>query len=275
MIFFSQTGPFALDSPGKPDWILFGIPYDSTSSFNTGARFGPDSIREASYHLETYDCHAHIDLREIRIHDVGNLHITHGDPLANNEIITKAMREITLPFIALGGDHSVSFPLVSYCHPDVCICLDAHLDLRDDYLGEPLSHACTSRRIAEVCPVQIYGYRECSQEEYQYARDHSIRAYSASEMKSIEYPMDKHIYLSIDLDVLDPSVVPAVSNPVPGGLSFNEVMTTIQPILQANTLVGMDICELCSRYADTSAVTAAALLYRTLAIWRKCNEGKN
>ncbi|MBU7031806.1 MAG: agmatinase [Theionarchaea archaeon] len=275
MMFFSQSGPFALDSPGNPDWILFGIPFDSTSSFNTGSRFGPDSIREASYHLETYDYRTHIDLTEVRIRDVGNLHVTHGDPSANNEIISRALKEITLPFIALGGDHSISYPLVTHCNPDVCICLDAHLDLRDEYLGEPLSHACASMRITQVCPIHIYGFRECSQEEYRYARENSIRIYAASEMKSIEYPVDQRVYLSVDLDVLDPSVVPAVSNPVPGGLSFEDVVSTIESILQVNTLVSMDMCELCSRYADSSAVTAAMLLYKILALWRKCNEGKN
>lgn len=274
MIFFSQTGPFALalDFSEEPDVLLFGIPYDSTSSFNTGARWGPDSIRRASYHLEPYDCNTERDLRDIKIRDVGNLHVRYGDPAAHNEIIKKALKEISLPFIALGGDHSISYPLVSYCAPDLCICLDAHLDLRDEYLGEPFSHACTTRRISEICPVHVYGYRECSQEEYHYARTHSIPVYSAADMESIQYPVDKTVYLSIDLDVLDPSVAPAVSNPVPGGLSFNEVTDTIQSILQHNTLVSMDICELCSQHADVSAVTAASLLFKILALWRNVYE---
>ncbi|MGD2072696.1 MAG: agmatinase [Candidatus Thorarchaeota archaeon] len=272
MIFFSQTGLFALNSEEEPDFILFGIPYDSTSSFNTGARFGPDSIREVSYHSEPYDCITGIDLRKIKIRDMGNLHVRHGDPQANNAIIREALEDISLPFIALGGDHSISYPLVSSCDPDCCICLDAHLDLRDEYLGESLSHACTSRRISETCPVYIYGYRECSAEEYHYAQDNDMKIYSASEIQSIEYPKNKRIYLSIDLDVLDPSVAPNVSNPVPGGLSFLEVVDILQSILQSNRVISMDICELCSRYADYTAVTATILLYKTLALWRKYHE---
>jgi agmatinase len=272
MIFFSRTGLFALNSEEEPDFILFGIPYDSTSSFNTGARFGPDSIREASYHCEPYDCSTDVDLSKIKIRDVGNLHVQHGDPQANNAIITKALEDISLPFIALGGDHSISYPLVSSCNPDCCICLDAHLDLRNEYLGESLSHACTSRRISEICPVHIYGFRECSSEEYHFAQDNSMNVYSASHIHSITYPENKNVYLSIDLDVLDPSVAPTVSNPVPGGLSFKEVIHIIQSIFQANCVVSLDVCELCSRYADRTAVTATILLYKVLALWRKYHE---
>lgn len=272
MIFFSQTGKFPLDSEKEPDWILFGVPYDSTCSFNTGARFGPDSIRKASYQLEVFDCALNIDLTDIHIKDLGNLNVRLGDPQANCDIVAKAVTEVNRPFIALGGEHTIAYPLVSVIAPDVCIILDAHLDLRDQYLGEPLSHACTSRRIFETCSTYIYGYRECSREEYTFMEENSIPAYRASEIETITYPKHKKVHLSIDLDVLDPSVAPNVSNPVPGGLQFDEVTEIMYEIFKRNTVVSMDVCELCSRFADRTAITAAHLLYKNLAVWRVLRE---
>lgn len=162
----------------------------------------------------------------------------------------------------------MAYPLVSVVQPDVFISLDAHLDLRDQYLGEPLSHACTSRRISEICDVHIYGYRECSKEEYIFLKENSIPAYTPSQLDSIVYPEGKKVHLSIDLDVLDPSVAPNVSNPVPGGLQFGEVTALVHEIMKRNTVVSMDMCEVCSRYADRTAVTAAYILYKVLAVWR-------
>ena len=274
MIFFSQTGKFPLDSESEeePDWVLFGVPYDSTASFNTGARFGPDSIRKACYHLEVFDCDLKVDLTDVCVRDLGNINVRLGDPQANYDIVRKAVSEVDTPFIALGGEHTIAYPLVSAIPPDVFISLDAHLDLRDEYLGEPLSHACTSRRIFNVCDIHIYGYRECSKEEYTFMEENSIPAYTPSEIERIAYPEGKKVHLSVDLDVLDPCIAPNVSNPVPGGLQFGEVTEIFYQILKRNTLVSMDFCELCSRYADRTAVTAAYLLYKILAIWRVLNE---
>ncbi len=272
MIFFSQTSRIALDSDEKPDWILFGIPYDSTSSFNVGARFGPNSIREASYNLETFDCQYEVDVMDVHLKDVGNVNVRLGDPKENFKIVKKAVSEVNIPFIALGGEHTMACPLVSAVRPDVFISLDAHLDLRDEYLGEPLSHACTSRRILKVCDVEIYGYRECSREEYTFLKENDIRAYKPSELENILYPEGKKIHISLDMDVLDPSFAPNVSNPVPDGLRFSEVTSIMYEILKRNTLTSMDICEVTSRYADRTAVTAASLLYKGLAMWRFLHE---
>lgn len=268
MIFFSQSGIFALDSGKECDWVLFGVPYDSTASFNTGARFGPDSIRKASHHLEGFDCDLNVDVTAVSVKDVGNVNVRHGDPRALCDIVQKAVSDIKDPFIALGGEHTIAYPLVCVKNPDLVISLDAHLDLRDTYLGEPLSHACTARRILEVCDINIYGYRECSREEYTFLKENNITAYKSSEIKDITYPEDKKIHLSIDLDVLDPAVAPNVSNPVPNGLLFDEVTGVVNQILKKNTVVSMDVCEVCSRYADRTAVTAAYLLYKILALWR-------
>jgi len=270
MIFFSQTGKFPLDNgEGEPDWILFGIPYDSTSCFNTGARFGPDSIRKASYHLEVFDCDLEVDVSDINVNDRGNINVRLGDPQANCDIIKKAVSEIEQRFIGLGGEHTISYPLVCVSQPDVCVCLDAHLDLRDTYLGEPLSHACTLKRVYDICDIHIYGYRECSKEEYTFVKEHNIAAYKPSELENAVFPENKRVHLSIDLDVLDPCAAPNVSNPVPNGLQFAEATNIITQVVKKNTIVSMDMCEVCSRYADRTAVTAASLLYKTLAVWRK------
>ncbi len=268
MIFFSHSGRFALHSEEEPDWVLFGIPYDSTASFNVGARFGPDSIREASYHLEVFDCDLEVDLTEIHVTDIGNVNVRRGDPKANLDIVRKAVSEVECPFICLGGEHTIAYPVVSVVEPDLFISLDAHLDLRDQYLGEPLSHASTSRRILEICDIQIYGYRECSKEEYAFLKEKKIKAYKPSQLKDVIYPEGKKVHLSIDLDVLDPSVAPNVSNPVIGGLQFGEAVCIVYRIMEKNSVVSMDLCEVCSRYADRTAVVAASLLYKILAVWR-------
>jgi agmatinase len=271
MIFFFEPGKIALHSKKEPDWILFGIPYDSTCSFNTGARFGPDSIRQASYHLEKFDCELEVDLRDIHVKDVGNITVRYGDPRANYEIIRKAVSDIDSPFVALGGEHTIAYPLVSLTAPDVFVSLDAHLDLRDEYLGEKLSHACTSRRVSEICDVHIYGYRECSKEEYVFMKKNNIFGLTPSDLRRSDplYPEGKTVHLSIDMDVLDPCEAPHVSNPVPGGLSFDEVTKIIHHIIERNTIVSADICEVTSRYADRTAIVAAALLYKILALWRQ------
>jgi agmatinase len=269
MIYFSQRRAFALDSEGEsPDWVFFGVPYDCTASFNTGARFGPDSIREASYSLEVFDCDSEVDLTTICVKDLGDINVRLGDPEANFKIVTEAVSELCHPFIAVGGEHTIAYPLVSAVRPDVVVSLDAHVDLRDDYLGEPLSHACTSRRISDVCDVCIYGYRECSKEEYTFLKESSIHAYTPSQMDTIMYPEGKNVYISIDMDVLDPSVAPNVSNPVPGGLQVCEVIAVVREIMERNSVVSIDICEVCSRYADRTAVTAAYVVYKILAVWR-------
>jgi agmatinase len=267
MIFFSKTGQIALHTEGEPDWVLFGVPYDCTASFQPGARFGPQSIREASYALEIFDCDLEVDLTNVCINDLGDINVRLGDPRTNFEIVKEAVSEISHPFIALGGEHTMVYPLVSVVQPELCVILDAHLDLRDKYLGEPLSHACTARRVLEVCDVQVYGYRECSKEEYVFMKENSINAFKSSEISDFMYPEGKKLHLSIDLDVLDPCYAPHVSNPVPNGLSFAEVVTVCSEVIKRNTVVSMDICELTSRYADRTAVAAASLLYKILAVW--------
>lgn len=265
--FFSESWKFLLGSGEEPHWLLFGVPYDSTTCFNTGARFGPDALRQASYQIELFDCDLEVDLTEINVKDIGNVHVRLGDPKANFEQVKKAVSELGKPFIGIGGEHTISYPLVAAKNPELFISLDAHLDLRDEYLGEPLSHACTSRRILDVCDVEIYGYREGSKEEYTFMKEKKIPAYRSSEIKTIAYPEGRKVHLSIDLDVLDPSEAPNVSNPVPCGLRFEEVMMMVRKIMENNEVVSMDICELCSRYADRTAVVAAALLFKTLALW--------
>lgn len=268
MIFFSKTGQIALHADGESDWTLFGVPYDCTSSFQGGARFGSDSIRKASYALEGFDCDLEVDVTDVCINDIGNINVRLGDPAKNFEIVKKAISEISTPFIALGGEHTTTYPVVSVVEPELCVILDAHLDLRDEYLGEPLSHACTARRVLEVCDVLVYGYRECSKEEYVFMKENSVDAFKSSQLSDFVYPEGKRVHLSIDLDVLDPCYAPQVSNPVPNGLSFTEVVAVCSKVIQKNTVVSMDICELTSRYADRTAVVAASLLYKILAAWQ-------
>ncbi|MBU7015117.1 MAG: agmatinase [Theionarchaea archaeon] len=269
MIFFSSPGKIALHCEEEPDWILFGVPFDSTCCANTGARFGPDAIREASCQLEVFDCDLELDLTDIRVRDMGNINCSFGNPCITHEIIRKACSDLAQPFIALGGEHTVAYPVVSVSRPEIVVILDAHLDLREEFLGEPLSHACTSRRLLEICDIAVYGYRECSQEEFSFLKEKSLPAYRPSELKHAWYPEGKKVHVSFDMDVLDPSVAPNVSNPVPNGISLDTAFSLLEAVITHNTVTSMDLCEVCSRYADRTAVTAAHVLYKMLAFWRK------
>lgn len=271
MIFFSSPRNLALHCEEEPDWILCGVPYDSTCCGNAGARFGPDAIREASRQLEVFDCDLELDLTDIRVRDVGNINCSFGDPRLTHKIIRKAGADLQQPFIALGGEHTIAYPLVSVSRPEVAVVLDAHLDLRDEFLGEPLSHACTSRRLLELCDVSIYGYRECSREEFSFLREKTIPAYQPWHLKNASYPEGKRVHLSFDMDVLDPGIAPHVSNPVPRGISLDTAFSIIEKVITRNTITSIDICEVCSRYADRTAITAAHVLYKMLAFWRKAH----
>jgi agmatinase len=271
MIFFSSPGKIALHCEEDPDWILFGIPFDSTCCANTGARFGPDAIREATWQLEVFDCDLELDLTDIRVRDIGNITVSFGDPQITHEIVRKAGSDLERPFIALGGEHTLAYPLVSVSRPEVAVVLDAHLDLREDYLGESLSHACTCRRLLEICEVAIYGYRECSKEEFSFLREKSLLGYQPSQLGNALYPEGKKVHISFDMDVLDPCIAPNVSNPVPNGISFDTALSILEKVITRNTITSIDICEVCSRYADTTAVAAAHILYKMLALWRKAH----
>jgi len=249
----------------EADFCLMGIPFDSTQTGRTGSRYGPTSIRLSSFELELFDIGTGIDLSELKLHDIGDLDCVPGSPEGTYERIKDTLRFLpeNKTLISIGGEHSVSLPIVEALDPELVISLDAHPDLRDDYMGVRLSHSSVMRRIHENgTDMKILGVREGSREEYDYAIESGIDLKPPSAMSTYKVPKNKDIYISIDLDVFDNV---DVGNPVPGGIDFNEGCELIKNVIKKNNVVGMDIVELCSQPNENSSYFAAKLLYKTLA----------
>ncbi|HEY5539105.1 MAG TPA: agmatinase [Thermoplasmata archaeon] len=256
--------------------VLFGVPFDRTSSFRGGSRWAPDAIREASHNFETYMMDHGRDILDVRFHDLGNL-----DAFATTAEMVKAVSETSANIvksgkipIAIGGEHSIA-PAVVRGHPkDIgVIGLDAHLDFRDAYLGDKWSHACSQRRIGEHVGFDrtLYaGVRSFSMEEKEDRERLGVTFVSAFEIhqRGIDRAIDRalhvvgreKVHLTIDTDVIDPAFAPAVGNPEPFGLTPLQVKAFIDAL--GPRLVGMDINEVSPAWDHGETALLAARLVR-------------
>lgn len=260
--------PFLASNPGEIGRVtLLGAPLDRTGSFRPGCAEGPIGIRWASENLETYSPHLDRDLEDITVGDLGDLEFPgdeQGDAMARIEQeVSSLLFTRTLPFI-LGGEHTISLAIaraVLAQYPDAMILhFDAHADLRDTYLGEPLSHATWARRVGEEFGfdrlVQL-GIRSGLREEFQLGRERC--AYFGM---GLEIPthirqelLARPVYLSLDIDVLDASVAPGTGTPEAGGASYNELMACLYN-LAGMPVVAMDLNEIAPPL-DPSGITSA------------------
>ena len=247
--------------------VLFGAPFDGTASFRPGARFGPMAIRNDSVGIETYSPYQDRDITDISVCDLGDLEFPFGNPKKALDIIENTVKTILdankIPCM-LGGEHLVTLGAVSAVvkrYPDVHILhLDAHADLRDTYLDEPLSHATVMRRIWELVGDQrIYqcGIRSGEKEEFSFAKDHTVMQKwdlkgFADVVKSLKR---KPVYVSLDLDILDPGIFSGTGTPEAGGVSFTSLLDALLQ-LHSLSMVGCDINEL-SPCLDPSGVSTA------------------
>lgn len=259
------------DTPyDKADIVLFGAPYDSTTSFRPGTRFGPHAIRSESFGLESYSPYQDKDLEDYSILDAGDLELRFGGPEYALEQIESQTEQILsdnkLPFL-LGGEHLVtlgSFRAVAKKYPDVHIIhFDAHTDLREDYLGEPLSHACVIRRCWDIIgdnKIYQFGIRSGERAEWQWAKDHVItNRFNLDGLNDVVDKLaGKPVYFTLDLDVLDPSVFCGTGTPEPGGVSFDELRKAVTLVCSKLNIVGCDVNELSPHYDASGASTAVA-----------------
>jgi agmatinase len=266
-----------LASKEKGVICLFGAPFDSTTSFRPGSRFGPQAIREASHGLETYSPVQKLDLADISFVDEGDLELPFGDPYKALELIEKKTSDIlstgAVPFLT-GGEHLVTlgaFKALERCYPDIkVIQLDAHADLRDEYLGARLSHATVIRRVTEIVGIdriKQIGVRSMDRSEAELALN-----LSSSLIEVIKWAHNSPVYITSDLDILDPSVFPGTGTPEPGGITFNELSEMLLSLITSLNIVAIDMVEL-SPMCDitgTSSVVAAKLVRECLiAIGKK------
>src|SRR4030042_1221108 len=248
--------------------VIVGCPLDITSSFRPGTRFAPQAIRDCSWGLETYSPRLDRDLEELKICDVGDISLPQGDLEGALGMIqgylATVIRDKKFPLL-LGGEHLISVPVVNELtkhHQNLAVIqLDAHADFRQEYLGNPLSHATVMRRIADILGgenIFQLGIRSGTREEMRAARELG----SLSEVgDTLRRAAGRPVYLTVDLDLLDPAVAPGVGAPEPGGLTFDECISLISQ-LSSLRVVGFDVVELSPPYDPTqqSAMAAAKLV---------------
>ena len=251
--------------------VLFGAPFDSTTSFRPGARFGSAAIRHESFGLETYSPYQDKDLTDIKVFDCGDLELCFGSAEAALKDIEEKAGEILfdgkMPFL-IGGEHLVTLGAVRAVaerYPNLHIIhFDAHADLRDDYLGAQLSHACVMRRCHELTGdgrIHQFCIRSGDRAEFAFAKAHTdMHKFSFDGLKELtEKLAEEHtpVYLTIDLDCLDPALFCGTGTPEAGGVSFTELMDAILTVSKTN-IVGADVNELAPMLDASGTSTAAA-----------------
>lgn len=249
--------------------VVFGAPFDSTTSFRPGTRFASQVMRGESWGLESYSPYQDLDLYDFNIFDGGEIELPFGNSewalALIEDFSTKVVEDGKIPAM-IGGEHLVTlgaFKGVFKKYPDVhVIHFDAHADLREDYLGQKLSHATVIHRVWDLVgdnKIFQFGIRSGEKEEFLWAKDHVYtNKFNCDTLDyALERVKDKPVYVTIDLDVLDPSVFPGTGTPEPGGIQFNELLNSILKLRELN-IVGFDINELSPQYDQTGASTAVA-----------------
>jgi len=239
-------------------FIVLPVPYDLTSTYQSGSRRGPGAILEASANMELYDEELK---KETYLAGVHTLHPLEADARGPAEMLASVREQIAhvLSFdkipVMLGGEHSISFGAVQAMkkkYPQVSVLqLDAHADLRDSYQGSPYSHAAVARRIAEICPLVQAGIRSLSADEAAFIKEGKVRTFFADDIlagndgrEKICESISGDLYVTIDLDVLDPAAMPSTGTPEPGGLSWKDVVGLLRELSRRCRIRGFDVVEL-------------------------------
>lgn len=260
--------------------VLIPVPIDSTTSFRTGARHGPAAIIAASAALEDYDIELGVDVADFGIYTTPPLEPHVGDPHQMMERVRAAVSHYASQGSGkltgvIGGDHSATIgSALAHLkrHPDLSVLyIDAHADLRDEYQGTTWGHSSGARRIAEYCPVSLIGVRALALEEREFIEASGIPTCywppaNQADVLDIIAGLGPRVYVSVDLDVLDPSEMPAVGTPEPGGMRWLELTGLLRQVCQERHIVGFDICELApDQGLPAHSYTAAKLVYKLLA----------
>lgn len=231
--------------------VIQGAPYDGGVSHREGARFAPAAVREASDSIETWSPQVRADLEDIDLADAGDLAVDGLEPSKVMTVIAEATERWARTgalVVTFGGDHSVSMGTsdgLRAVHPDLChIVFDAHMDMREHYEGDPFSHACGTRRMAMAGPTCVLGVRSGARQEW---LDAETMLVAATEDISLPARMreaigDRPVFVSLDIDVLDPSIVPGTGTPEPGGPTYKELRAAVLALGELN-IVGLDILE--------------------------------
>ena len=273
----------------KADYIILGVPFDVTSTYRTGARFGPNAIRQASLNIETYSFRTDIDIEDLQLHDLGDLDISTDTEktLERLELVIKDILEAEKTPVTIGGEHTITLGtmkgLGDKSSKTAIVSFDAHLDLRDEFMGLKLSHTTFMRRLNEEAkPAKIIevGTRAVCKEELDYAEKAGIEFFTAQQIRTEgseriakklreKLARYKNVYLSVDMDILDPAYAPAVQNPEPEGLETHTLLDILCNVCD-NRAIGFDVVEVTPHYDHgISAVQAAKVMFEILCQMEK------
>ncbi len=276
---FLNTPPQAPDAHDARV-VLVPVPYDSTTSYKGGARHGPKAIITASRQLEDYDLELDRDISEVGIYTAPEVAPDASGPEATVARVEQVVRSLAQPgniVGLLGGEHSITTGAVKALqelYPDLSVLyLDAHADLRDEYMGTPWGHASVARRVRELCNIVLVGVRSLSAGERKFIRsdDMPVTFWPPANRNSEELvstvleKLSERVYVSIDLDVFDPSLMSAVGTPEPGGMTWDEVTGLLRAVASSRKIVGFDVTELSpGEGPEACAFTAAKLTYKLI-----------
>ncbi|MCH6268068.1 MULTISPECIES: agmatinase [Neobacillus] len=266
--------------------VLYGMPMDWTVSYRPGSRFGPARIREVSIGLEEYSPYLDRELDEVKYFDAGDIPLPFGNAQKSLDIIEDFIDQVLaaekFPF-GMGGEHLVSWPVMKAVfkkYPDLAIIhMDAHTDLRENYEGEPLSHSTPIRKIAEhIGPHNVYsfGIRSGMKEEFEWAKQNGMHISKFEVLEPLKEILPKlagrPVYVTIDIDVLDPAHAPGTGTVDAGGITSKELLASIHAIARSEVnVVGCDLVEVAPIYdvSEQTANTASKLIREMLLGWVK------
>ncbi|MEH7074412.1 agmatinase [Neobacillus drentensis] len=266
--------------------VLYGMPMDWTVSYRPGSRFGPARIREVSIGLEEYSAYLDRELEEVKYYDAGDIPLPFGNPQKSIDIIEDFVDQVLAAGkfpLGMGGEHLVSWPVMKAMYkkyPDLAIIhFDAHTDLREEYEGEPLSHSTPIRKIAEhIGPSNVYsfGIRSGMREEFEWAKQNGMHISKFEVLEPLKEILPtlagRPVYVTIDIDVLDPAHAPGTGTVDCGGITSKELLASIHAIARSEVnVVGGDLVEVAPIYdpSEQTANTASKLIREMLLGWVK------
>jgi agmatinase len=259
--------------------VILPVPYDSTSEWRSGSRHGPQAIIDASQYLELYDLDLNREIYKVGIYTLPQVEPVLSSPQDMIDRVYQVVKGLIQKMkfgVLLGGDHSLSLGAVralKEAFPRLSVLqLDAHADLRDEYLGTKYSQACVMRRISELCPICQVGVRSLSREEKQFLTEKKLKPFYMFDLASKKASIDRiadslseDVYVTIDVDVLDPSIMPSVGTPEPDGMSWRQVLDIVELVAHHKQVVGFDLMEFCPGEGPAScAFLLAKLAYKLI-----------
>ncbi len=283
-LYLSTRVPFTGISSAydKSQFVFFGVPYDKTSTYKAGSRFAPGALRDVSANMELYSVRSEVDLEKVAVHDWGDVDVVEDlvETLARVKAVCSELFENKKISIMAGGEHSITKAAADALPKDTgLVSFDAHLDLRDEFLGEKLSHATFMRRVSELLGpdhIMEIGIRAFSKPELDFTRKSGVTMITPQDLRKTGIPKTaqkirgflsqfSHSYVTVDIDVLDPAFAPGVGNPEPDGLSTDELLTLVDSSMSENS-VGLDLVEVSPQLdSGQTAAVGVKVIFEAIA----------